>query len=212
MQVYLLEGLDCSGKKTVARKTQELLARRGVQAKLVVGPLVEGSLGKVDSQVSNLSRAVGGTSPIGLVRRFVYVVGPVVDGLVCRRSGPPRVIKISSHYRAWARAITQRDLPMDWAFRATRWSHLPLVGATFLRTQFDVRIARHSEDVAAGRTSKDLARRFLGPDRTAFDRWDAALATLLKKAVADLQELDTSRTGVQDLAESVAGHALRCWR
>lgn len=170
-----------------------------------------GPLGRLDAQLANLTRHVCPTCVLGRFRRLVYLVGPSVDGLAYRPQPRRRVVKVSSHYRAWARAQAQGDTWLDRAFTASRRTHVRFAGATLLSTNFEVRLARHRADVAAGRTSKVEQRRFFGPDQARFDAWHTALDRLLDRYVGRVQRLDTSTGDCQRLAEQVAMRVLSCW-
>ncbi|MFI6579475.1 hypothetical protein ACIBFB_27130 [Nocardiopsis sp. NPDC050513] len=211
MRPYLIEGLDCSGKKTVARRAQELLAEQGVAVDLVIGPLVQGPLGRLDGYLANITRPVSPTGALGRFRRLSYTVGPVVDGVFYRPGRHTRDVKVSSHYRAWARARAEGDGLMDRAFASTHRHHPVYAGATLLSTAFDVRLRRHREDVATGRTSKNEQRRFFGPDQVRFEAWHTALDGLMERHIPHLQRLDSGGDDIDSTARRVVQHALNCW-
>lgn len=212
MRPYLLEGLDCSGKKTIAILVIHALAAHGISARLVVGPLIEGRVGLLDAWLSNITRKVKPDSVLGTFRRLIYLTGPVLDGAFYRPLGHQAALKVSSHFRAWARAVVGRDRLMMSGYYITRGLHIQYAGATLLSTDFSVRLARHRDDAATGRTHKIERNRFLNGDEALFARWHTELDRLLSEAVPDVQRIDNSGGDPQDFADRVTAHIISCWR
>ena len=206
---YLIEGLDCSGKKSVAAEVVKRLRILGVVCDTVIGPFVQGPLGWLDHR---LTASAGSSSPLlpilRLVKRLVYAAGPVVDGVAYRAPVGTLVVKVSSHFRAWARAELDRDTIMLAAFTKTRRWHIHFSGGTLLRTQFHIRLARHEQDAASGRVKKSAAYRFLDQTGVAFDEWHTILRRLMREHVPDTLELESSVLSPEAIAERVAGHIL----
>ena len=207
---YLIEGLDCSGKKTIASRISTELSRQGLDVDLVIGPLVKGPLGRLDARLANLTRSVPANSPLGTVRRVVYAIEPVADRVFYRPgTGPNVVIKISSHYRAWARAMVTEDGAMHRFYRATANLHPRFAGATLLSTDFDERVCRHREDADAGHTTKQEQIRFRG-GAARFTAWHNTLRGLLDRHVDQLQILDTTSGDTEQATQKVIAHILAC--
>lgn len=210
---YLIEGLDCSGKKTVARRVQEMLADQGIFVDPVIGPLVRGPLGRLDGYLANVinDRVVFPTSVLGRFRRLSFTVGPVVDGLAYWPGRHQHDVKVSSHYRAWAWAQVEGDDLMDHAFALTSRSHPAYAGATLLNTEFDTRLRRHRDDVENGRTNKNEQLRFFGPNEERFNAWHTALDGLMGRHIPHTQRLDSTEGDVDSIAAQVVQHMLTCW-
>lgn len=208
MRPYLLEGLDCSGKKTVARRVQRGLRERGIDVDLVIGPLCGGPLRALDDRLAGITRPVTRGSAVDRLRRSVYIIGPSIDRL---HRTTARTVKISSHYRVWARAVVEDDRPMVRTFAATAALHVRYAGATLLDTEFAVRLQRHTDDVRAGRTSKLIEQRFFGPDPVRFAQWHTVLSGLLTHHIGAIQHLDTTHADPERTAEEVIEHALASW-
>lgn len=211
MRPYLVEGLDCSGKKTVAALVAADLRARGLDVDVVIGPLARGPLGWVDGRLANITSLVRRRSVLDRLRRSVYVAGPIVDGAYMLTRPGWRAIKVSSHFRAWARARIQKDTWMSAAFAATAPGHVAFGGATLLSARFNVRLARHADDVRAGRTHKIASTRFLGPDEEQFAHWHRELDALVRAHVPSVLRLDSSDAPPAELATLVASHLLSCW-
>ncbi|HXS63688.1 MAG TPA: hypothetical protein VN767_12630 [Streptosporangiaceae bacterium] len=209
MRAYAVEGLDCSGKKTIANIVQKRLGELGVDATIVIGPLVGGRLGQLDARLSNIVVPVRRTGLTDISRRTLYVAEPMIDRIAAANSRA--ALKISTHFRAWARAEVEHDQWMIRAYSATAPVHVRYAGAALLATDFSTRLRRHNADYLAGRTTKIAERRFLGPDRQAFACWHQHLDRLMARHVSRLLRLDSSEPEPSQLAENVVHHALACW-
>lgn len=210
MRPYVVEGLDCSGKKTLADLVTTRLAGQGVPAEIVIGPMAGGVLGRLDARLAGIVGPVSRGSAVDRFRRCVYMAEPVVDRL-WRRHRSIAALKVSSHFRAWARTVVQPDPLMAWGYMATAPCHVRYAGATLLSTSFSARLHRHEADVAAGRTIKVAKRRFLGHDAAAFAAWHRELDRLLSSHVPSMLRLDTTRADLAALADEITAHALYCW-
>lgn len=210
MRPYLVEGLDCSGKKTVAAEAVRSLAANGITARVIVGPLIGGPLGNLDARLTALRRDVPRESTLGRLRRATYVLGPIADGILYRKRGS-RIVKISSHYRAWARAMIENDSAMVGAYAFLSRMSVRFSGCALLETAFATRLERHRSDVRAGRTTKVEARRFLGPSEQAFGAWHAALQGLIARWVPDYIVINTTAIAPDVVGKAVADHVMECW-
>jgi hypothetical protein len=206
MMPYLLEGLDCSGKKTTAALVAARLRAQGIASRVVIGPLSGGIVAKVDAVLTK-SPATR-KSAAGLSRRFVYVIGPVLDRFRVVPSEDMVTLKVSSHFRAWARALVEKDRPMALAYRMSAGLHVSFSGATLLSASFCARVARHRADVEAGRPAKPEFIRFVGMDEQLFTDWDVRLTDLVMAHIPRVQRLDTSIEPPERIAERVVEHLL----
>lgn len=210
---YLIEGLDCSGKKTLARHLASALGERCMRPiSVVIGPLVRSPLQYLDCRLTYLA-GVGRSSRLEkTLKRSVYLLGPLVDGILfCERNGNTTV-KVSSHYRAWAKAIIDSDTIMTNFFEAFRSLLVCYGGCAFLTTPFQVRILRHRSDFENGRTTKVENYRFLEYDQSVFEEWDLSLLRLLQENVPDVLVLNTDGVEPEVLTEIVLEHFDRCRR
>jgi hypothetical protein len=203
--LYLIEGLDCSGKKTVAAEVHRLLCAEGLSSEVVIGPLYRGPLNRLDAFVTHV--AFCRTRMLGrALKEIVYFGGPIFDGLLYRPNVNV-VLKVSSHFRAWARSELTPRPHLSKAFALTRFMHVRFAGATLLNASFSARVQRHLRDFECGRTQKDLRQRFLDCDDVAFAKWNDRLQALLFKNIPDLLVLDSTTSPPTTLAESIAAHA-----
>lgn len=204
MRPYLIEGLDCSGKKTIATKVVQLLADE-IKVRVVIGPLVGGVLGTADRLLTGQTSEKKALWYYRLARRMVYWAGPVADNCIRNWQNEGLVIKISSHYRSWARARIEGDRLLAVGYRASRFLRVRFCAAAFLTTDFDQRIMRHRLDYKTGRTKKIEGARFFSWNQEFFERWDRELESLLTKEVKLVNRFDTTNRSVDE----VAGHIAR---
>jgi thymidylate kinase len=208
----LIEGLDCSGKKTVGSIVERYFSQPGRHpVRCQIGPLVSSPLRLIDDRLTHTQRMLRRGQFLDFVRRATYLAGPVIDGVLFRPNADFTSVKISSHYRAQARALTEGDYWMSrWFSRLERIS-ISFGGCAYLTVPFDVRIARHRTDAATGRTAKVEARRFINHDEAAFSNWDRCLFELLARHIPHV--LTVLATGdINEIAQQVIKHIEHCRR
>ncbi len=211
MKPYLIEGLDCSGKKTTAALVVKYFqSSREGSVKCYIGPLVPTPLQWLDQRLANIRHKVERGKWIDILRRTVYIAGPIVDGVFFRAHKSYSTVKISSHYRAQARASIEHDTRMLRWFEWTSGLSLAFGGCTYLTVPFDVRIDRHRRDAAAGKTMKVESVRFLDYDRRAFEEWDLELQQLLFAKIKYVQTVSTEQLSSEEVAQRVAQHIIFC--
>lgn len=210
MKPYLIEGLDCSGKKTVAALVEAYFAHTPMPVQATIGPLVHSPLQWLDTVLTQSSKPFPHRHLLDLLRRNVYLAGPVIDGLWFRPTPGATPLKISSHYRAYARAMIEQDRWMvTWFRRLDSWM-MTYGGCTYLTTPFATRLDRHRADVRNGITTKQEEIRFFHANEAFFQRWDTTLWELVSTSIPQTQRLETSQRSPQAIADQVIEHMLYC--
>jgi hypothetical protein len=211
MKPYLVEGLDCSGKKTVAALVREHFLQSGEKpVKCYVGPLVQSPLKLLDDRLTHIGRALHRGELADILRRWVYLAGPVIDGLFFRIQKDTTPLKVSSHYRAHARAIIQNDSWMLRWFERTRQFNISFGGCTHITASFEKRVERHRQDIAKGRTEKQEDVRFLNNNKEAFLQWDKHLLQLLVTHIPFVQSISSEESSSELVALQVIDHIKYC--
>ncbi|MBI5767652.1 MAG: hypothetical protein HZA93_07640 [Verrucomicrobia bacterium] len=203
MRPYLIEGLDCSGKKTIAAKVAQLLGEQ-CPCRVVIGPLSGGLTAIMDERLTHQTAAEKAHWYNAFTRRLVYLAGPVADRFAVDFKSKCVVIKVSSHFRAWARAVIEGDNLMAFGYKASRLLHVHYSGAALLTTEFERRVMRHRLDFAAGRTTKDEHSRFFNHNRTMFQQWDEALEVMMRRELQHVTKYDTTHADPNLIAASIA--------
>ena len=170
--LVLLEGLDCSGKKTVARELRKKLVHGGVSVTINSGPLGHGAYKYISSFVS--LHAVP-----NWLRSLVYAFDGSGDrrGVCQYRSDV--VLQISSPMRGWAYATINK---VHWRMCLARAMRkvLPKYDIVCYTTApYHVRLDRHKNQVAAGENPDTISRRFTGKER--FEDMESVLLHIIKK-------------------------------
>lgn len=125
------------------------------------------------------------------------------------RSTSGLTLKVSSHFRAWARAIIEQDAMMLTLMSRFQGAHVQYQGATLLTTSFNVRIQRHREDVFFGKTTKEEAKRFMNHNEEFFSLWDKTLQQLMTKSIYSVQTICTDSLSVNQTAALTMEHIQR---
>lgn len=193
--LFLIEGLDCSGKKTAAKQVESLFKERGYSVRVCIGPLFA-PLQKMDDFLVSLTYKSVPTFLLKL-RKRLYLYAPLIDAALWHPEyDPDLVLKISSRYRTWARAVIENDHAMIRFYERHRRRFVKYSGAVVLEASFDERLRRHREMFALGLTHKTENRRFLGGNHVLFDRWNHAMKDLMQRDIQHVAVIDT--TGIDE--------------
>jgi thymidylate kinase len=199
--LYLIEGLDCSGKKTVAAKVKEELSKKGIFVDIRVGST--GS--KIISSLSNKLVHTYNIKPGSGKDRFrkgIYCIEPIIDKYIPIAKNKI-ILKISSHYRFFSRAYAENDIRLIKFYEKHSKHMVKYDGKILLTADFDDRIARHRKDVAAGRTDKIEEKRFFNQDRNFFSKWQFFLEEMM-----NMKSLDTSKTSIDSIVNIICKEIL----
>ena len=204
--IYLIEGLDCSGKKTVGELIKDRLNDR--PTKEVIGPLAGNTLRTFDAKLASIQN-VAKSSLLHVTRRLIYSIEPCIDGVYLKcthKYDDIDVLKISSHYRAWARAIVENDTMMMSIMKWLNATHVEYDAATLLTASFQTRLNRHRSDVYSGKTRKREKYRFMNGNSAYFMRWDSTLKEVMKANIKEIQIIDTDEVSAPEAAELIVQH------
>lgn len=191
--LYLIEGLDCSGKKTTAKLVESWFKMQGYSVRICIGPLFA-PLQRLDDFLVSLSYKKV-PKPLLMLRKKFYLYAPILDDMLWRPNRDTDIVlKVSSSYRTWARAVVEEDTTMSGFFEKHRRSLVRYSGATVLETAFDERLRRHREMFASGLTQKNEEKRFFGMDEVLFGRWNGVMTDLMRRDIQNVLVIDT--TGV----------------
>lgn len=205
--LYLIEGLDCSGKKAIAASAQEMLQAAGYITNIIIGSSGSKIVQKLDKKLVRLYNIRKGS--IGdKIRKTIYAIEPVIDGIYYRDNLNIINIKISSHYRAWARAIVEKDQTMVNRFLRFKKRHIVYDGVTLLTADFDTRLNRHRSDVKSGKTDKIEEKRFFHHNKQLFNDWDKEMRNLIEHNISNQLPINTTNTSIDVVAEQVFARIL----
>lgn len=189
--LYLIEGLDCSGKKTEAMRVEKWFTTQGYSVRICIGPLFA-PFQRLDNFLVSLTYRRAPKTLLYL-RKKLYLFAPVLDAVFWRPSRDADiVIKVSSNYRTWARAVVEGDASMNRFYEKHRQSYVKYSGAVVLNAAFDERLRRHREMFDRGLTQKTEEKRFFGRNKVLFDKWNTVMINLMKRDIYNVQTIDTT--------------------
>lgn len=204
---YLIEGLDCSGKKTVAMLVKKKLEYDlNIPVKLVVGSFVKSPIGTLDRIISNPNWLSKNIKITKFLKRIIYVIAPVVDFYFYTHPKKYFAIKISSHLRARAKALVDKDFLMIKYFKLLKRSSIKYQGATLLSTLFEMRVLRHQIDFKLGKTKKDETRRFYNSNKQLFQKWESALTDLMSQEINSVIIIENNSQELEVIANKIIDH------
>ena len=189
--LYLIEGLDCSGKKTTAKQVESWFKEQGYSVRICIGPLFAPLHRLDDFLVSLTYRRV--PKFLLRLRKKLYLYAPILDATLWRANKDADIVlKVSSSYRTWARAAVEGDTAMSGFFEKHRHSLVRYSGAVILEVAFDERLKRHREMFASGLTQKTERKRFLGQDEALFSRWNSVMTDLMRRDIQNVLVIDST--------------------
>lgn len=204
---YLIEGLDCSGKKTVAKLVKKRIEKEiNIPVKLVIGAFVKSPIKTLERIVSNPTKLSKKKAITSFLKKIIYTIAPVIDFYFYKPVDTYLTIKISSHLRAKAKSIIDNDILMIELFKKFRKKSVNYYGATFLTTPFETRLLRHQIDVNLGKTNKEEAKRFYNYDKQLFQKWDIVLENLIKQEIKTVIVIKSNETSIEDIADKILKH------
>ena len=126
--LYLIEGLDCSGKKTTAKRVESWFKEQGYSVRICIGPLFA-PLQRLDDFLVSLTYRRS-PKPLLKLRKKLYLYAPILDAALWRIDRDADIVlKVSSSYRTWARAVVEGDTAMSGFFEKHRRSLVRYSGA-----------------------------------------------------------------------------------
>lgn len=151
--LILLEGLDCSGKKTTGRLLQKRLSEKGISATMNVGALTS----KIYKYVSNL---VSLHKCPNAIRSLVYSLDGYGDHLWYKGINEQIVIQISSPMRNWAYALANKEYFRIFTIPLIKKQLAKYDIVWYMTAPYNLRIDRHRYQVERQENSDDLKKRF----------------------------------------------------
>jgi len=198
--LVLVEGLDCSGKKTTARGIKDELLENGISCHIHMGPLSFNWYNK-------LSRFVSLHRVPNILRTLVYSFEGLGDKQGIKKFHSDVVLQISSPLRSLAYAIV-----MEQTFRVKLTSLIAKKSIIFDQTYYITanykdRLERHSSQVAAGENSDQQKKRFF--TETIFNKMDKNLQSLLLKKDKINKIINTSKENKQLFINNITKNILK---
>lgn len=183
--LILIEGLDCSGKKTTGRNLLELLNEQGISAQLHIGPLSY-------RWYAALSRFISLHTCPNILRSVIYSFEGIGDRNGILKINTDVILQISSPIRSWAYSQTSENTLRNVisSFVVKHFlAHYDQVW--YLTSPYEIRRNRHKNQVAAGENPDTINRRFR--NYIFFEKYERLLIEKL--------EITTGVTGSFDTAE-----------
>ncbi len=187
----MIEGLDCSGKKTVAKSLQNMFIQAGIPCSINAGPL--------NSKIYRfVSRLVSVYRFPNFLRSIVYSFEGIGEKDWHKHIQSHVVIQISSPYRNWAYAYANNNRFRVFLIKHIR-KHIALYDKVcYLTVPYDIRLQRHSAQTALGQNRDRSQDRFMREEK--FSEMEIILKKLLIESGYVVDEFDTSLHTSGDIA------------
>lgn len=177
--IVLFEGLDCSGKKTIAKALEFELSKRNLIVKINTGPISPTWLKKLITYVSINKMP-------NFIRSIVYTFEPIFSKTSHKSENKncDIILQISSPLRIKAYTEVKGSFIRKNISRLLRYNRHRYDKVYFFTAPYEIRKLRHSSQVKAGENNDDLDKRFL--DVNAFEK----IETVLKNEIIKNYKLD----------------------
>jgi thymidylate kinase len=189
----LIEGLDCSGKKTISRILQKKLLTSGISNQINIGPISNGFY----NLISTLTRTKRFPD---IIRSTVYFFEGFGDLLNIKKIKAEVFIQVSSPYRSLAYAVVNKLYIRVLASPILEKFYLNYDFIFFITVPYNVRITRHENQKNMGQNPHSINERF--PGKSDFDRMEKILITKLKN-VGKLEIFDNTQFSAENIAEHI---------
>lgn len=198
--LILIEGLDCSGKKTTSRLLTKKLRERGISSTINIGPLGPKWYRKVSEIVSLNSFP-------NAIRSLVYGLEIVIGRKEVNKPSPDIVIQVSSVLRSAAYAYATKKMLRWNLFRLFSWRIPRYQLAIYLTSDYNERKKRHAMQVAAGENSDSIQIRF--KTEQIFLQIEKKLRELMTKEFGFYQTFDTGTQSIEGIVDKIINDITR---
>ena len=192
--LILLEGLDCSGKKTVARLLQQRFIDAGISCRLNRGSLSSKSYRFLSGIVSMHSFP----NPI---RSLVYSLEGIGEKKWYKHFFTQTVIQISSPYRNWAYAYCNKSRWRIFISKMIRKNLAHYDFVFYLTTPYKTRVSRHRLQVLRGENPDAVGKRFFGEQK--FIEMENILKELVYKENPIEKEFNTASQDAESITDEI---------
>ena len=187
--LVLIEGLDCSGKKTLAKSVYNKLNENGISCIINIGPLGP-------KWYKSLIRIISLNPFPNFIRSFFYTVEVFISSKTIKDCTSDVILQISSPYRNTAYSLAKesyiRSKILKIGLKRTAYYNLLF----YLTASYSERVKRHKNQFAAGENSDNIDKRFIGEQF--FLSMESELINLLKSKYYIEKIIDTEKTSIED--------------
>ncbi len=194
--LVLIEGLDCSGKKTTARLLQNKLIEDGISCVINIGPL--------KSKIyRSISRLVGLYRFPNLIRSIVYAFDGVGDSKWYKNFNSEVVIQISSPMRNWSYAFVNKKCLRILIMFLIK-NKIPKYDLIwYLTVPYNTRLERHDSQVIRKENPDEIQSRF--PGELVFKKMESKLKVLLGTNNVIEREFNTTTLSYKEMVIYMSG-------
>lgn len=196
-KLILIEGLDCSGKKSTAKELKKILVEKGYNCRINNGALVKSPI----SYLSNLF-TYHWNSP-SQIRSLVYALKYIIDAFFYIPLGKQVILQVTYFYRSKSYNKTLNKRFFYLINILSQPFYVKFHKIIYLDTSFNTRIDRHKQDEKEGNTFQTLKERFLLDTPYLYKKWEKNILEDLRKSKAFTKSVRTDKTSVEDTARKV---------
>jgi thymidylate kinase/glycosyltransferase involved in cell wall biosynthesis len=192
--IILIEGLDCSGKKTLARCLHNELTSLGIPSELNLGPLGPFWYKKL-SQIVSLNRLPN------FIRTIVYTFEIIIGSRRANKSQSDIVIQVSSVLRAMAYSSISNDRFRCFIFKVFSRRVPKYNISIYLTTDYENRKNRHIIQVASRENSDDIEKRF--KTKEFFEKFEIKLLEIMNDKLCSPMVFNTNNKKPEEITKDI---------
>lgn len=199
-RLILFEGMDCSGKKTIAYEVAKRLNEQGIDTTVNVGPLVK-------NWYYNLSRlCIRYPNMPDFLKSIIFSVEPLIDGVFYN---PEHLVTIQSssfiRSMAWAMSFNKKLYLKMINYNSKFYPKI--AKSYYFHAPYQIRIERHRKLSALKETFEDENKRFIANNPQRYFAWEKALEKLCKNYNL-VRKYDTSKKTAQDIVNEIVNEVV----
>jgi glycosyltransferase involved in cell wall biosynthesis len=192
--LVLIEGLDCSGKKTLARELRKRSLELGVSSEVNLGPLGP-------SWYKKLSHIISTHRFPSFMRSIIYGLEIILGTNTKRGARGDIIFQVSSTIRSFTYSKISRSRFRCFIFKLFSWRIPEYDHVIYLTTSYELRKKRHKNQVAAGENSDNKEKRF--KTKVFFEDFENLILFQLEKYVGEYDIYNTSDILAEDLSSNI---------
>ncbi len=195
-KLILIEGLDCSGKKTLARKLAQY-EFEGYSTRVNIGALLK-------TPVSTMAdRFTYNWKLSNSIRSYLYAITYILDGLFFMPRQNKVIVQVSYYPRhfAYNKAMELKNLLRLNTFFSFFYIHFDLV--IYLFADYEERLKRHSQQYPPENEIQSIESRFMLNEKSRYLRWEQLLNENIDKRYKNKIIIDTTNKSIDSIIQTL---------
>lgn len=190
-RIILIEGLDCSGKKTLAKQICKHSNESNID--INIGSLLKSPLSKISDQFTYNWRLPN------LFRTLIYSLSYIIDGFFYIPKRNRVILQISYLPRHKAYNQVNKLYILNFIHKMLSPFYIKFERVVYLHAEYDIRIERHINQFKFEKEIQTIEKRFHTKNKVMYFEWEKQVQKYLKEFSNYVVSLDTSHLNKEEL-------------